>query len=207
MTSRITAASRTGLVDLVHPDPKTITIEAIAHGLGQINRWNGALELPFSVAQHSILVMELFCRAFPHHRNQAIYALLHDAHEAYIGDWTTPVFKAFCRAMAQHVPPISGPTCEDVRELLKRRFDDAIYRALDVPSHGPSTLAGVDIHLADKWALAVEWRDFMPAANGEYPFEKPPFAVGKLKSLPPAVATEKFLEAFHNEIDLMRRAA
>jgi 5'-deoxynucleotidase YfbR-like HD superfamily hydrolase len=90
-TAPILTATRTGLVDLLNPDPKTITLEAIAHGLSQINRWAGATEFPVSVAQHSILVMEIFLRLCPNLRPYAIYPLLHDAHEAFIGDVSAPL--------------------------------------------------------------------------------------------------------------------
>lgn len=73
---------------LVPPDPAQVSARDIADHLARINRFNGALNGGighYSVAQHSMLV----ARMLP--AELKIYGLLHDAHEAYIGDRITPV--------------------------------------------------------------------------------------------------------------------
>ena len=83
-------------LDLLDPSPVDVEIEDIAHGLARVARWNGqtAGPLPFSVAQHSVIV-ETFCVAlrpeWPARWRMA--ALLHDAPEFVIGDMISP-FKA-----------------------------------------------------------------------------------------------------------------
>jgi uncharacterized protein len=74
-----------GVIDLVSPDPKQITIEDIATGLSNVCRFNGQLATWYSVAEHSIRVAELVPK---HYKLQA---LLHDATEAYICDVPTPL--------------------------------------------------------------------------------------------------------------------
>jgi 5'-deoxynucleotidase YfbR-like HD superfamily hydrolase len=72
-------------VNLLAPDPDTILIEDIAHALANICRFGGHTRRHYSVASHSLLVMELVA---PKHKLQA---LLHDAPECYMGDCVTPL--------------------------------------------------------------------------------------------------------------------
>lgn len=65
-------------------------IHEIAHSLAQINRFTGHASRPYSVAEHSLLVADLALGAGASASVQ-LAALLHDAHEAYAGDVSTPV--------------------------------------------------------------------------------------------------------------------
>jgi 5'-nucleotidase len=81
-------------LDLLDPAPLDIEIEDIAHGLAFVARWNGQTvgEFPYSVAEHSILVHELFARLNPKaEKRWQLAALLHDAPEYVIGDMISPV--------------------------------------------------------------------------------------------------------------------
>ena len=81
-------------LDLLDPTPVDIEIEDIAHGLAFVARWNGQTrgDWPYSVAEHSILVEELYARLFPKATAaQRLTALLHDAPEYVIGDMISPV--------------------------------------------------------------------------------------------------------------------
>ena len=51
-------------LDLLDPTPVDIEIEDIAHGLAFVARWNGQTrgDWPYSVAEHSLLVEEIFGR-------------------------------------------------------------------------------------------------------------------------------------------------
>lgn len=83
-------------LDLINPDPNDIEIEDIAHGLCRVARWNGQTigDHPFSVAQHSLLVEEIFVGSNDNVTNEERLAtLLHDAPEYVIGDMISP-FKA-----------------------------------------------------------------------------------------------------------------
>lgn len=62
-----------------------IEIVDIAHSLSRINRYNGHTIKPYSVAEHSCIMFD--------HMDLTLKkaALLHDAHEAYIGDIVKPV--------------------------------------------------------------------------------------------------------------------
>ena len=54
-------------LQILDPSPLDIEIEDIAHGLSFLARWNGQTtgEYPFSVAQHSLLVEDIFSKQFP----------------------------------------------------------------------------------------------------------------------------------------------
>ncbi len=88
-------------LDLLNPSPMDIEIADIAHGLARVARWNGQTtgDYPFSVAQHSLLVLEIFnviggnaADGTPRPTDQ-LYALVHDAPEYVMGDIISP-FKA-----------------------------------------------------------------------------------------------------------------
>ncbi len=83
-------------LDLLDPSPLDVEIGDIAHGLARVARWNGQTvgDHAFSVAQHSLLVEDIFCRRRPNATpEERLVALLHDAPEYVIGDMISP-FKA-----------------------------------------------------------------------------------------------------------------
>lgn len=70
-----------------------IDIYDIAWSLSQINRFTGHAKRPYSVAEHSLLVADLA----RHDGKSALVqlaCLVHDAHEAYAGDISTPAKNA-----------------------------------------------------------------------------------------------------------------
>ena len=76
--------------------PEDIDIKEIAHNLSQICRYAGATPGFYSVAEHSVIVAEMMydnVNLIENNSNvlAAMYGLLHDAHEAYIGDIIYPV--------------------------------------------------------------------------------------------------------------------
>lgn len=84
-------------LDLLDPSPMDIEIEDIAHGLSFVARWNGQThgEYPYSVAEHSVFVEQLFFQLNPRiDAKWRLAALLHDAPEYVIGDMISPVKSA-----------------------------------------------------------------------------------------------------------------
>lgn len=83
-------------LDILDPSPLDVELSDIAHGLARVARWNGQTlgDYAFSVAQHSVLVLEIF-RALNREASVSdqLYAVLHDAPEYVMGDIISP-FKA-----------------------------------------------------------------------------------------------------------------
>lgn len=67
-----------------------IDILDIAHSLSQICRFTGHTNLFYSVAEHSIRVAKLVS-TMKYDSGLILAALLHDAHEVYIGDMSRPL--------------------------------------------------------------------------------------------------------------------
>jgi hypothetical protein len=129
-------------LDILDPSPMDVELSDIAHGLARVARWNGQTQgdYPFSVAQHSVLVLELFRSANP--ESSAVWqvqALLHDAPEYVMGDIISP-FKA---AM--------GGNYKDV----ENRLLSAIFLRFSLPASMPTALAKL-VKKADREAAFFE---------------------------------------------------
>lgn len=67
------------------PDPDLIDGFDIAHALGMLCRYNGHCSRFYSVAEHCVLISEAVSP------ENALWGLLHDATEAYVGDMVRPL--------------------------------------------------------------------------------------------------------------------
>lgn len=144
-----------GVLDLRNPTPNDMNLRAIAGQLAKINRWAGATQLPLSVAKHTVLVASLCDIEY------RPYALLHDMHEALLGEIPHPV-KVTLAEM--------GAT--DHLDRLQAALDEAITLAAGLPWPWPAA-ATAAVKAADLRALATEWRDFtnhpLPDWASHYP--------------------------------------
>lgn len=124
-----------------------VSLLDLAVHLGREPRYGGFGAVTWTVLHHSWLVSTIWLRAgFPAEYVQ--YALLHDAHEAYLGDTVSPV-KALLRE-------ISG---SDPLGVLERRVDSRIAARLGVPWPPPEPVKRL-VKLCDLAALVVEGRLF-----------------------------------------------
>ena len=136
-------------LDLLDPTPMDIEIEDIAHGLAFVARWNGQTigNFAYSVAEHSLLVEQIFLRLMPNATpSQRLTALLHDAPEYVIGDMISPVKSSV------------GPGYEE----LDRRLTAAIHIRFGLPAMTPLALKK-QIKRADKvsaWLEATQLAGF-----------------------------------------------
>lgn len=134
---------------LVDPDPRQVDFEEVAEALGKLARFNGhTVGYPgYSVAQHCVLGAEGLCEEHAlsptpigHERTSrrlAALFLLHDAHEAYTGDITTPVVAALDHIRWPDGPRGNSGFVKQLVDELKLGLDLAIYEAagIDPPSH------------------------------------------------------------------------
>ena len=144
-------------LDLLDPTPVDIEIEDIAHGLAFVARWNGQTngDFAYSVAEHSLLVEELFGRIAPNAPAKwRLAALLHDAPEYVIGDMISPVKSAV------------GPDYGD----LDNRLAAAIHIRFGLPAVVPQTVKR-QIKKADKisaWMEATQIAGFSEAEASKF---------------------------------------
>ena len=95
MTYRDWSPTYTGLkFNPLKPDQKKIRIEDIAHQLSLTCRFGGSVGRMLSVAQHSVLV-SMYLEREGHGMDTALWGLLHDAAEAYVGDLVVGVKSLF----------------------------------------------------------------------------------------------------------------
>ena len=172
-------------LDLLDPTPIDIEIEDIAHGLAFVARWNGQTrgEFAYSVAEHSLLVEEIFSRSHPP-PTSPLPPPLHDAPEYVIGDMISPVKAAIGAGYGE----------------MDLRLTAAVHLRFGLPASLPAPVKAA-IKTADKisaWLEAVEIAGFSPdEANKLFGAPK----VASLRGLsirlrPPAQVKADFLARF-----------
>ena len=117
---------KSGWMDVLQLTAGDIDLEDIAHGLSLTNRWNGATEQAVSVAWHSLVVSALASESYP---SAALHGLMHDAAEAYTGDWTRP-YKLHLGPMLTGIAERIEHTCLKAAGVRKRAATrDAVKEA------------------------------------------------------------------------------
>ncbi|WP_455466567.1 YfbR-like 5'-deoxynucleotidase [Bartonella sp. B39] len=181
-------------LDLLNPSPFDVEIEDIAHGLARVARWNGQTrgEHAYSVAQHSLLVEQIFQKLFPQSRsNECLCALLHDAPEYVIGDMISPLKAVIGKQY----------------ELIEKRIQDAIHMRFSLPID-PSQKLLKKIKQADRIAAfyeAITLAEFNTEEALRY-FGHPSYILPDGLHLKPC-STQKIENAFlirFKEIDVQR---
>lgn len=172
-------------LDLLDPTPMDIEIEDIAHGLAFVARWNGQTrgDYAYSVAEHSLLVEDLFGRIAPAAPVRwRLAALLHDAPEYVIGDMISPVKAA--------VGPAYG--------ALDARLQAAIHLRFGLPVEIPARVKK-QIKKADRvsaWFEAVEIAGFSEAEATRF-FGRPDAALMdgvEIRLRPPTEVRAEYLD-------------
>jgi len=121
------------LIDLSQFSHEDVRLPDISHALSLLNRFTGHSKVPYSVAQHSVMVSRI---CLPEH---AMWGLLHDASEAYLGDIATP--------LKTMLPDYA---------VLEEKFQRAIAKAFHLSWPIPE-----EVKRADKRALMAEKRDLV----------------------------------------------
>jgi hypothetical protein len=139
--------TRSGLpFDFRDGGPEQIRIEDIGSALSKLCRFTGHTREFYSVAEHSVLVSLLVPEEF------ALEGLLHDAHEAYVGDMSTPLKRA--------LRPAGGLSGYDVVESEAEHRVRALF-GLSKRKTPPVAKADVQAMIAERSALMApssrEW--------------------------------------------------
>ncbi len=180
-------------LDLLDPTPVDIEIEDIAHGLAFVARWNGQTkgDFAYSVAEHSLLVTEIFRRQQPSAPVKwQLAALLHDAPEYVIGDMISPVKAAV------------GPGYGE----LDDRLTAAIHLRFGLPAQIPAAVKK-QIKKADKlsaWLEAVQIAGFTQEEADKF-FGKHDLSLTKslaIKLRAPLVVREEFTVLCRSLLDV-----
>lgn len=207
--------------DLISPSPDDVNFEVdIAESLARLPRFTGHVRSgPYSVAQHCVEGAHAIMRETKR-RDIAAAFLLHDAHEAYIGDLATPAAKALA-AYGGLIALNNGGTeaagrggmrlVEAALKLLKRRLDAAIHEAAGVTYPLPDDVREA-VKLYDLRMLATERRQLLarcpkpwdPAVESAEPVR----LEGKLTVWPWAFAADAYRTALKVYVpSATRRAA
>lgn len=154
-------------VDPLDADVTDIVIEDIAHALSLQCRFGGHCERFYSVAEHCLLLSENVAQ------EHALWALLHDASEAYLVDLPRPVK----RAIGDY-----------------RAIEDALMRVIcarfGLPTDMPAQVRDADLRI-----LTDEAQQLMKTPPRVWSTEATPLDV-TIVGFPPRVAEQMFLDRF-----------
>lgn len=130
--------------DLLRPQASDVDFDEVSAALSKLCRFAGHTREFYSVAEHSVHVASILPK------EMQLYGLLHDAHEAYLGDWPTPVKVALGR--------FSGDAAQ-ARRQLEIRVQKAVHEAAGLPE--PDVGTRLAIHEADMRVLLAERAELM----------------------------------------------
>lgn len=164
----------------IDPQPEDVRWRDIAMALARVPRFGGHVseDVPhYSVAQHCCIV----CDWLP--PTLRLAGLLHDAHEAYLGDLLTPLKAALAEAGGDQV-------VETWRQLVEVT-DQAIHAAAGIalPSGGDALV----IRHHDLRALATERRDLLAECEAPWTVQLPPPDRITIQPWGPLMAADQWL--------------
>lgn len=145
-------------LELLDPLVCEVDFREIAQSLAQINRYTGHAMQPVSVGFHTLVALDLAPEPLK------ALVLLHDAHEARVGDTATPMKEA-TEAMAERLYGADAVrVVRGTRKALEAAHDAAIHLAAGLPL--PTEAQAAEIKRIDLRALLTERRDYLaPAAR------------------------------------------
>ena len=153
--------------NIIHPlHPSPVCVEEIAHVLSNFCRYGGHCPDFYSVAQHSVLVSYLVSPEL------ALEGLMHDAHEAYFGDWPKPIKNA--------VPGLVK---------VEREVESRVHKALGLRSSMDPAVKQADL-LALRMEMQYLWLNMRPDNLDDWA------ALKLVTNIPPARARKLFLDRY-----------
>ncbi len=156
------------------PKLESIWIEDIAHALSNQCRFTGHTREFYSVAEHCVRVSWLL-EEWGENQETQLWGLMHDASEAYLGDWASPLKWS----------SIGGPYLESEHRLMH-----AICSRFMLAPDQPDVVRQADVVM-----LYTEARDLMP--NKPEHWRGDWAHADRIDPWPPKAAEQHFLERFH----------
>lgn len=154
----------------IDPRPEEVLIEDIAHSLSNQCRYAGHTNTFYSVAEHCYRMSYIVPK------EDALWALLHDASEAYLVDLPRPI---------KHYSKLG-----EVYIMLENRVMRAVVKRFNLPIPCPFS-----VHRADNIMLSTEKRDLMKLPPKPWVETEKPLK-GVIFPMNPCVAEIMFLERF-----------
>lgn len=150
------------------PRPDEVFIEDIAHALSNLCRFGGHCQRFYSVAEHCVLLSQVALQEFK------LWALLHDASEAYLVDVPRPI-----------KPYLYGYDAAEAK--IMRAVEERFNLHLGLPDH---------VKHLDRAILTDERKQNMATAPVAWSTDGEPLGV-TLRCWPPNKARRMFLSAFY----------
>jgi 5'-deoxynucleotidase YfbR-like HD superfamily hydrolase len=145
-----------------------VNIVDIAHALSMICRFTGHTEEHYSVAQHSLIMSEMLPQ------NLKLQGLLHDAHEAYVGDVSAPLKR--CAGMQAY------------RDIEDRAWK-AVAIAFDLPCQLDAKVKEADLR------MVVTEKEMLGKEPKSWEINVQPYPI-LINPMPAAEAEQLFLRVF-----------
>lgn len=174
------------MFNLTKPRVEDVSIVDIAHHLAHICRFNGGTDRFFSVAEHSLAV-RWWIKAKGLPARDQLVALLHDAHETFIGDITRPVIALWGQQYHETVWKLDTVVGEKFGVRLP---------AIDM------------VKLADNIMLAIEFHWMMPSGGedrGLVEVDKIEKHLYRPRYLAADVAEQEFLDVYNELVTQMHK--
>jgi uncharacterized protein len=179
-------------VDLLAPTQDMICPLDISQSLSMTCRFSGAAEKFISVAEHSVNVARHLA-AKGYSKEVQLHGLLHDAHEAYLGDMTTPVRRAIYASIKSDHPVGVADAFSNAWSDLKTQLDAVIFATLGLPT--PDKDSHNAVGHADRAVLMAEREQCLAPSDHSWGMIYDITIPAKIRceGLPPRVARDLFL--------------
>lgn len=181
--SRTTIETYTGgWFNYALPAAEDVCIEDIARSLSMSVRFRGHVTTFYSVAEHSVRVRQLVRE---HGRpDLGLGALLHDGHEAYIGDIPTPLKAALGKKLTSLASTV------DLAIAAALDFDVRDLHAPEVADADALCLRHEAAVLKRSYGTGEHWGQEWPATRQ-----------GFIHGWAPSLAEEHFMTAYRDELE------
>lgn len=178
-------------VDLRNPASTHVRLPEIAQSLGKQCRYTGQTRHFYSVAEHSLRCLYLAERWMPEQLTQELRSaiLLHDCHEAFLGDMSRPLFSNLCQAAK-----------EDILRL-RAAWDNVIANKVGI---NPQAFAFPLVRIIDRQMMLIELWHLWPKVCRKW---ESPIALKMAEQLgywPAETAASRWLAAC-DDLKLVRR--